>query len=94
MSGARPEQAALTRDTDMAKTEDTRRVIEGMVDGLNDHRIDDIGAKLLEQMRHVDKHPVLDKEITLPPPPVADTHEDTLVGHRLFKERFHVDAGH
>ena len=36
--------AALSRDTDLGKTEDTRRVIEGMVDGLNDHRIDDIGA--------------------------------------------------
>ena len=44
MAGARPEQAALSRDTDLGKTEDTRRVIEGMVDGLNDHRIDDIGA--------------------------------------------------
>ena len=43
MTGARPEQAALTRDTDMTKTAETRAVIEGMVDGLNDHRIDDIG---------------------------------------------------
>jgi predicted ester cyclase len=43
MAGARPEQAVLTRDTDMSKTDDTRRVIEGMVDGLNDHRIADIG---------------------------------------------------
>ena len=44
MSGARPTQAALTRDTDMSKTEATRAIIEGMVDGLNDHRIADIGA--------------------------------------------------
>ncbi len=43
MTGKRPEQAALTRDTDMTKTDETRRVIEGMVDGLNDHRIGDIG---------------------------------------------------
>ena len=43
MTGARPEQAALTRDTDMTRTAETRRVIESMVDGLNDHRIDDIG---------------------------------------------------
>ena len=43
MSGARPEQATLSRDTDMSKTEETRAVIEGMVDGLNDHRIADIG---------------------------------------------------
>jgi predicted ester cyclase len=43
MKGARPEQAALTRDNDRSKTEETRRVVEGMVDGLNDHRIADIG---------------------------------------------------
>ena len=43
MRGSRPEQAALSRGTDMGATEATRAVIEGMVDGLNDHRIDDIG---------------------------------------------------
>lgn len=43
MKGTRPEQAALTHGTDMSKTEQTRAVIEGMVDGLNDHRIGDIG---------------------------------------------------
>ena len=43
MKGSRPEQAVLTRDTAMSKTEETRAVIEGMVDGLNDHRIADIG---------------------------------------------------
>jgi len=43
MAGARPEQAILTRDTDMTKTSATRSVIENMVDGLNDHRISDIG---------------------------------------------------
>ncbi|WP_371157547.1 ester cyclase [Jannaschia sp. 2305UL9-9] len=43
MTGARPEQAYLSRDTDMSKTDATRAVIEGMVDGLNDHRIADIG---------------------------------------------------
>ncbi|MEM8950944.1 MAG: ester cyclase [Pseudomonadota bacterium] len=36
-------QALLTRDADMSKTDETRRVIEGMVEALNDHRIDDIG---------------------------------------------------
>ncbi len=41
--GARPEQAVLSRDTNLSKTDETRAVIEGMVDGLNDHRIDDIG---------------------------------------------------
>ncbi|MCY4462974.1 MAG: ester cyclase [Albidovulum sp.] len=38
-----PRQAALSADTDMARTGQTRGVIERMVDGLNDHRIDDIG---------------------------------------------------
>lgn len=42
MKGARPEQAALTRDNDLGKTAETRRVVEGMVDGLNDHVIDGI----------------------------------------------------
>ena len=40
MKGSRPEQGALTRDNDLSKTEETRRVVEGMVDGLNDHMID------------------------------------------------------
>lgn len=48
MKGSRPEQAVLSRDTDMTKTAETRAVIEGMVDGLNDHRIDDIGQFFAE----------------------------------------------
>ena len=51
MKGSRPEQAVLSRDTDMAKTDETRAVIEGMVDGLNDHRIDDIGQFFSEGFR-------------------------------------------
>jgi len=51
MKGSRPEQAVLSRDTDMSKTDATRAVIEDMVDGLNDHRIDDIGAFFAEQFR-------------------------------------------
>ena len=51
MKGSRPDQAALTRDTDLSKTEQTRAVIEGMVDGLNDHRIDDIGAFFADSFR-------------------------------------------
>ena len=35
MKGERPQQAALSRDTDMSKTAETRAVIEAMVDGLN-----------------------------------------------------------
>jgi predicted ester cyclase len=51
MKGSRPEQAVLSRDTDMTKTEETRAVIEGMVDGLNDHRIDDIGQFFADGFR-------------------------------------------
>jgi predicted ester cyclase len=43
LKGSRPQQAELSRDTDLSKTDETRAVIEGMVDGLNDHRIGDIG---------------------------------------------------
>jgi hypothetical protein len=51
MKGSRPDQAELTRDTDMSKTDDTRAVIEGMVDGLNDHRIGDIDEFFSENFR-------------------------------------------
>ena len=51
MVNARPEQAALTRGADPTKTEDTKRVIEAMVDGLNDHRIDDIGEFFADSFR-------------------------------------------
>ena len=51
MKGSRPEQAVLSRDTDMSKTEATRAVIEGMVDGLNDHRVADIDEFFSESFR-------------------------------------------
>ncbi len=51
MKGSRPEQAAFSRGTDMSKTAETRAVIEGMVDGLNDHRIDDIGQFFTQGFR-------------------------------------------
>ncbi|MCH9853255.1 MAG: ester cyclase [Alphaproteobacteria bacterium] len=51
MSGTRPQQATLSRDTDLSKTEATRTVIENMVDGLNDHRISDIGEFFAENFR-------------------------------------------
>jgi len=51
MKGSRPEQAVLSRGTDMSKTDETRSVIEGLVDGLNDHRIDDIGQFFAEGFR-------------------------------------------
>ena len=53
VKGSRPEQAILSRDADLSKTDDTRRVIEGMVDGLNDHRIDDIGAFFADNFRWI-----------------------------------------
>jgi predicted ester cyclase len=51
MKGSRPKQAALTRGTDMEKTDETRAVIEGMVDGLNDHRIHGMGEFFHESFR-------------------------------------------
>ncbi|MBD1557760.1 ester cyclase [Vibrio sp. S9_S30] len=51
MKGSRPQQAELSRNTDMSKTAETRAVIESMVDGLNDHRIDDIGQFFSQQFR-------------------------------------------
>lgn len=51
MKGSRPQQAKLTKNTDPGKTEETRRVIEGMVDGLNDHRIKDIGEFFSDSFR-------------------------------------------
>ncbi len=53
MKGSRPEQAVLSKNTDLSKTEDTRRVIEGMVDGLNDHRIRDIGEFFSQSFRWI-----------------------------------------
>jgi len=44
MTGSRPEQAALTRDNDKTKSAETQQVIEAMVDGLNDHKINGIAA--------------------------------------------------
>ena len=51
MQGSRPEQAALTRDNDLSKTAETQRVVESMVDGLNDHVIDGIGAFFKDDFR-------------------------------------------
>jgi predicted ester cyclase len=51
MKGSRPDQAVLSRDTDMSKIAETRGVIEAMVDGLNDHRVADIGEFFAESFR-------------------------------------------
>ena len=53
MSKAKPEQGRLTKDNDLSKTEETRSIIEGMVDGLNDHVIDGIGAFFHEKFRWI-----------------------------------------
>ena len=51
MPGKRPEQAVLTRDNDLSKTDGTRQVVETMVDGLNDHTIDGIEAFFAHDFR-------------------------------------------
>lgn len=51
MKFARPEQAQLTKDNDPSRRAETKQVIEGMVDGLNDHRIDDIGEFFHQSFR-------------------------------------------
>ncbi|MBL4871825.1 MAG: ester cyclase [Rhodobacteraceae bacterium] len=51
MTQSQPMQAELSRGTDMTKTNETRAVIEGMVDGLNEHRIDDIGEFFANSFR-------------------------------------------
>ena len=51
MSGARPEQGVLTKDNDPAKRAETKAVIEGMVDGLNDHKINGMVAFFAESFR-------------------------------------------
>ena len=51
MKGSRPNQAELTINNDLSKTKKTQEVIESMVDGLNDHRIEDIGEFFSENFR-------------------------------------------
>jgi len=51
MKGSRPNQAELTKNNDLSKTKKTQQVIESMVDGLNDHRIEDIGEFFSENFR-------------------------------------------
>lgn len=51
MAGARPDQAALTADNDLTQTDATLATIDRMVDGLNDHEIDGMGAFFAETFR-------------------------------------------
>lgn len=53
MKGTRPEQAELTRDNDLHRTAETRAVVESMVDGLNDHEIDGMGAFFAQNFRWI-----------------------------------------
>jgi predicted ester cyclase len=51
MKGARPEQACLTSNNDLSKTQETLATIDAMVDGLNDHDIDNMGRFFSESFR-------------------------------------------
>ncbi len=51
MDAAMIVQGLLTRDNDLSKTDETRAVIEGMVDGLNAHRINGIAPFFDENFR-------------------------------------------
>ena len=51
MKGSRPNQAELTKNNDLSKTKKTQAVIDSMVVGLNDHRIEDIGEFFSENFR-------------------------------------------
>lgn len=47
----RPEQAILTQDNDLSKTDETLAVIDAMVDGLNDHDIENMGRFFADSFR-------------------------------------------
>lgn len=51
MNKSRPQQAMLTEGNDASKTEETLATIDAMVDGLNDHDIDDMGRFFAESFR-------------------------------------------
>lgn len=51
MKGTRPEQAELTRNNKLHKTGETLATIDAMVDGLNDHDIDNMGRFFSETFR-------------------------------------------
>ncbi len=51
MKGTRPEQACLSSNNDLSKTDETLAAIDAMVDGLNDHDIDNMGRFFSESFR-------------------------------------------
>ena len=53
MKGSRPEQGVLSSGNNLGKTEETRRLVTAMVDGLNDHEIEGMGAFFDESFRWI-----------------------------------------
>ena len=51
MKGSRPQQASLTKNNRLEMTGETLATIEAMVDGLNDHEIDNMGWFFSETFR-------------------------------------------
>ncbi|MBT8142446.1 MAG: SnoaL-like domain-containing protein [Gammaproteobacteria bacterium] len=51
MKGSRPEQAVLTKNNDLGKTEETIKTIDAMVDGLNDHDIENMDRFFTQDFR-------------------------------------------
>jgi predicted ester cyclase len=51
MKNSPPEQGLLTQDNDLAKTGETLATVDAMVDGLNDHDIDNMGRFFSESFR-------------------------------------------
>lgn len=53
MTASRPKQACLTEDNDLSKTGETLATIDAMVDGLNDHDIDNMGRFFSDSFRWI-----------------------------------------
>ena len=51
MKGSRPAQAALTKNNNLSKTEETASTIDAMVNGLNDHDVENMGRFFHESFR-------------------------------------------
>ena len=51
LKDSRPEQGLLTKDNNLDKTEETLATIDAMVDGLNDHDVDNMGRFFSESFR-------------------------------------------
>jgi predicted ester cyclase len=51
LKGPRPEQAQLTTNNDLSRSDDTLATIDAMVDGLNDHDIENMGRFFSESFR-------------------------------------------